>query len=562
MKLHSMAAARCAGLSLAAIGATMAPVAASPQNGTVRIARDTFGVPNIIATTDEAAYYGAGRAIAEDRLYQMYLAKAVVRGRTSRTFGPGVDDKNRKVDRNSRLMGWGRYCDEANGVPLGQAEQLIVDDLFAHNDIVDDNVGVVQESDVDPSLLQAMRDYAGGANPYSRKLRTDPTVTDVGVGGPKFRNAMAIGRVHTGTGTPTPYPILMTDPRVPVAIPSIFYKMHMVSPNFNVWGAAVPGSPNIPFGSTPDNAWTVTSLGLDQADLFKLNVDKSGSTWTYELDGAFLPMEENQEVVQVAGSSPDVYVHRRTVFGPVVTELSYDQSGATVDLDTQVSIKINGCNPTVFMQPPAANEEYALRAIPFARPDVYTERGFYDMYVVKSPDDISDFREALAGLSFPSINMVFANSGGGVGYVAVGSHPVRHPSQFLTGFAAQDGTKSYANWDVLLEHDYKPWVINPADGYVISGNHMPAGSWYPLPRLSSVAGDSRRALRTRQLVEGEIAIGDGITEAEVLAIHNDIIDPMTKHLVQVALDMQAEPGISLTGKALVALAHLRDNSSG
>src|SRR6185436_2853704 len=112
------------------------------------------------------------------------------------------------------------------------------------------------------------------------------------------------------------------------------------------------------------------------------------------------------------GGTEEVIRYRETVFGPVVTLIAEDVRG---------------------------EEQYALRAIPLAYPELSTTAGFLKMYRAGS---IESFRVALGGWQFPSANVVFANADGRIGYGAIGAWPVRAPSEFMAGFAAQDGTRS------------------------------------------------------------------------------------------------------------------------
>ena len=64
-------------------GATSAAAASQ-----VRIVRDGFGVPHIYGPDSESVAYGAGYAIAQDRLFQMDVLRAVAKGRLSEIFGP------------------------------------------------------------------------------------------------------------------------------------------------------------------------------------------------------------------------------------------------------------------------------------------------------------------------------------------------------------------------------------------------------------------------------------------------------------------------------------------
>lgn len=82
-----------AALVLALVTALMpAGAAGSP----VRIVRDRFGVPHVFGATAEDVAYGAGYALAQDRLWQMHIFRLVAKGRLSHLLGPLIvsGDKN------------------------------------------------------------------------------------------------------------------------------------------------------------------------------------------------------------------------------------------------------------------------------------------------------------------------------------------------------------------------------------------------------------------------------------------------------------------------------------
>nr|MBA3328698.1 penicillin acylase family protein [Solirubrobacterales bacterium] len=67
-----------------------------PRAG-VRITRDAFGVPSVVAATESDAWWGAGYAIAQDRLFQLELFRAATQGRLSEIVGRGRLDSDRIV---------------------------------------------------------------------------------------------------------------------------------------------------------------------------------------------------------------------------------------------------------------------------------------------------------------------------------------------------------------------------------------------------------------------------------------------------------------------------------
>src|SRR2546423_1559037 len=58
----------------------------TPRSG-VRIVRDTYGVPAVTGDTQSDAWWGAGYAMAQDRLFELDLFRAATQGRLSEIAG-------------------------------------------------------------------------------------------------------------------------------------------------------------------------------------------------------------------------------------------------------------------------------------------------------------------------------------------------------------------------------------------------------------------------------------------------------------------------------------------
>lgn len=61
------------------------------------ISRDEYGVPHIRAANLEQAFYQAGYAVAQDRLWQMENSRRVARGKMAEVFGPSFVASDREV---------------------------------------------------------------------------------------------------------------------------------------------------------------------------------------------------------------------------------------------------------------------------------------------------------------------------------------------------------------------------------------------------------------------------------------------------------------------------------
>ncbi len=67
------------------------------SEGEVRVVRDQYGVPHVYGQTSEDVAWGAGYALAEDRLWQMHLFRLVGEGRLSEFVGPLVVETDKGI---------------------------------------------------------------------------------------------------------------------------------------------------------------------------------------------------------------------------------------------------------------------------------------------------------------------------------------------------------------------------------------------------------------------------------------------------------------------------------
>jgi penicillin amidase len=68
------------------------------------IARNSYGVPSIYASSMTGVWFGAGWAQAQDRLVQLELTRRAVEGTLSAIFGPGPGDQNLNQDETVRTF--------------------------------------------------------------------------------------------------------------------------------------------------------------------------------------------------------------------------------------------------------------------------------------------------------------------------------------------------------------------------------------------------------------------------------------------------------------------------
>ncbi len=552
----------------------------------VEILRDPWGVPHVFADSDEGALHGLGYATAEDRAFQMTYSLRIIQGRLAEVVGKVKklhrDETSIDHDKKMRTFGFHRaaervagnldsdklallqaYCDGVNawftensdrlppmflqtGVehePWTPADCLAswwhigqffatdgTRDLIASRDRTarmraqfpqppadlpqmppDEAPAVVQRADVSDAWVQQVERYAD-----------EHGMTAVGeaAAGPKFSHAWVVGGEKTTTGSS----VLVSDPQTPVRNPSLFYEFHICGKSFNARGMGVAGSPIILIGFTDRVAWGMTALGADQADLFLLDTDRE-HPGAYRFDGRWRPMTVYEESIQVKGAEPIDFRVRETHLGPVATAYCFARPG---------------------------DGEVALKRIPLCETDRDTIEGALAMM---RASDAKAFDEALTGWRFPSANVVFGDVDGKIGYRALGAMPARSPKDPSHGRRAHYGQNADDDWQEMVPHQLQPHVMNPAAGYLYSGNHRTIGSWYPIPigAMTGTGGDTVRSWRLRERLERR----ERFTPGQVKAIHFETTNPARRDIVALGLHLEEQDGALLSLDALRSLDILR-----
>jgi hypothetical protein len=147
--------------------------------------------------------------------------------------------------------------------------------------------------------------------------------------------------------------------------------------------------------------------------------------------------------------------------------------------------------------------------------------------------DLESYRAAFGKVLTPQANAIFAtlddsDGQGHIGYSILGAIGKRAPNLFdgvdWGGRLPYDGSQSANDWQGALDVNERPHVIDPEEGWVMSANHLPVGSWfsdYAYTGIGSV-GDTLRSLRLRYLFAELLPAADSkLSPADVHAMHFD-----------------------------------------
>ena len=251
-------------------------------------------------------------------------------------------------------------------------------------------------------------------------------------------NSWAVSGSKTSTGKP----IFCNDPHLALGLPSIWFELHIHTPDFNAYGVSFPGMPGIMIGFNDYIAWGETNVGQDVEDLFKIQwVDKSRSK--YLVDGKEMDVTYRMEEIKVKGSKTIIDTVKYTIWGPV-----YNTS-------------LHG------------NHDLAMRWLCHDIPDTDEYNVFVNAMKCKSYEE---YLKSTEGYITPGQNFGFASVSGDVALRVNGRLPAKYEQD---GRFVEYGNNSKNNWQSWIPKNQNPQIINPKRGFISSANQVSADKTYP-----------------------------------------------------------------------------------
>ncbi len=447
--------------------------------GPITIRRDRHGIPMIEAADELDVFYGFGFCQGQDRSAQIELMKRAASGTLSELFGRFT----LRVDRLFRRAGLRHAAEEqlnvlsprvtsiitafVAGVNAGRTAGLPhrphefvllrsrpteftpVDVMailklqsFAIPSNWDSELArlMVLNLDGPDALLDLDPEYpawhrvaappAAVAGKAAERLAEDLAAFQETVGTGGGSNSWAI----SGTKTRSGRPILANDPHLAPIAPPHWYLARMQAPGWAVAGAALPGTPAIAIGHNGKCAWGITAGLTDNTDLFLERIGPDGRSVLQ--DGKYVPCETRKEVFRVRGGKAVEEEVLVTPRGPIISPALYGELDA-------ISMRAVWLDPLPLM-------------------------GFMGTPEAKT---FEEFRAPFAEWPILPLNLVYADTGGNIGYQLIGQAPRRRRGH---GTVPSAGWDPQSGWeDEGVPFDQMPRVINPSSGYVASANTQP-----------------------------------------------------------------------------------------
>ena len=446
----------------------------------VTIRRDRYGIAYIDAENDDDAWYALGFCQGQDRAFQLEQLLRIVRGTLSEIVGPG----GLAVDRLSRRIGFRLSAQRqleamddgtrraiesfARGVTAGatigcrrRAHEFALlrtaptpfdgadvlgavkltsfsmasnwDSELARLKILTED-GLEALEDLDPSYPEWCLVTSPPGAPAGEPLdhvAEDLAALAAATGQAGGSNAWAIAPSKTASGRV----IVANDPHLPPVIPPRWYLASVRTPEWSVAGACFVGGPGFLAGHNGFAAWGVTVGLIDNTDLFLEEIGPDRRS--VRVGNDLVPCEVRRETIRIKGRADVVEEVLVTPRGPIVSPALADGTGAVSLAATWLS----------------------------ARP--YT--GFLKAYRARS---FEEFRQTFESWPSVSLNVVYGDADGSVGWQLIGDAPQRRKGW---GTVPSPGWDPETGWlEDPAPFDGLPHLSDPGTGYVATANNRPA----------------------------------------------------------------------------------------
>lgn len=453
----------------------------------VKVVRDDKGVPHLTAKTDADLYRAQGFVQAQDRLFQMDLARRQASGRLAEVVGESAVDtdkffrtfslrsaaekseagysqeakqvlawyaegvnafmeqakKEGKLSYEFRLLGYepepwtpvdsltiGKYM----AYDLGGNWDMLAFRHWALNNLPDEEAKelIIKYPDNAKSIIAANK-----KTPVKVAGQFDASLLPHEFNGSN-------NWVVSGSKTESGKPLLADDPHLGLSTPSIWYQMHLESPTQNVSGVIFAGVPGIILGHNEKVAWGVTNVSPDVQDLYIETPNPSNAT-EYKYEGKWEEATVRDEPIKIKGGETVDFEVVETRHGPIISDLAFNKEKPTAVF----SMQWTALEPTLELQA---------------------------ILNINRAENWEQFETALEDFQAPAQNFVFASEDGTIAYKANGRIPIRKKGD---GQLPVPGDSKEYGWKGYIDYDKLPKVVNPDEGFIATANNEVVGEEYP-----------------------------------------------------------------------------------
>ncbi|MFP3917295.1 penicillin acylase family protein [Lysinibacillus telephonicus] len=453
----------------------------------VMVTRDGTGVPHIEANSDADLYRAQGYVQAQDRLFQMDLARRQASGTLAEVVGESAVESDKFFRtfslRNAAEKSWEGYNENSKQILQWYAEGVnaFINEVKGTSKLSYEFKLLGYEPEewtpIDSLTIGKYMAYDLGGNwslqafnHWALQNFTEEQVKELIINYPEdaktiieanLENPIEVAGafntdllpnefngsnnwVVSGERTESGKPLLADDPHLGLGTPSIWYQMHLQSPEQNVSGVIFPGVPGIILGHNEKIAWGVTNVGPDVQDLY-IETPNPDNPTQFKYDGKWEQAEVRKEPIKIKGGKTIDYEVVVTRHGPVISDFVFEEEQPTAVFS---------------MQWTALESTQELQAV----------IGY------NKASNWEEFEKALEDFKAPAQNFVFASTDGTIAYKANGNIPIRKAGD---GQFPVPGDSSEYGWEGYIPYEELPTVINPEEGYIVTANNKIIGDEYP-----------------------------------------------------------------------------------
>ncbi|WP_454717365.1 acylase [Caulobacter segnis] len=397
----------------------------------VRIRRDDWGVPHILGKTDADAAFGLGYAQSEDDFATLQDVVLATRGVLARDKGA----KAAPTDYVTALLDvW-----PTTNARYGQLPADLRKIMEAYADGVSVYAAKHPEKVKAGLLPLTGHDIEAGfifKQPFFYGLDTELkhlTAPQEKGPPPKGSNGLATAPSRSADGATR----LLVNSHQPYTGPVAWYEAVVESgQGWHVAGGFFPGAPFMLHGHNADLGWANTVSKPDLVDIYRLTINPQNKN-QYRLDGQWKDFDKRWVTLRVK------------LFGPIV-----------LPVKKAVLRSAHG---------PVLETDHGVFAIRYAGMGEWRQPLQY--WRLNRAKTVDEWRAAIATHAIPSLNYVYADKAGNIGFVHNGQYPNRTVQADWAGILP--GDRSGLVWQGYRPVEQSPQLWNPKSGLVFNSNNTP-----------------------------------------------------------------------------------------
>ena len=441
----------------------------------VTIRRDSFGIPHILAETEEAVAFGFGYAQAED--HGLIIARGLVsaRGEEAKYFGAGVENDfllklyeclgtaakdldgvgplHRKMV-EAYAEGLNFFFDRHRHELPSWIPRFTAVDIMANR-----RAGAIRQT-ASPEILDALqRKYppAGGKAEAARDVRNG--------GDTPGSNAFALAGSRTASGCP----ILVGNPHLDWS--SLYWEAQVTVPGVvDFFGSTLAGYPVLRAGFNERLGWVTTNNAPPLIGIFALPLDPRRADH-YLFDGESRPLIERRITVEVRNPDGSLRPETRTYWDSPAGKILYRTPEKAFAFDSTLL-------------------------------DAY--RSFEEFYDLSKTRSLDEYLRVLGRGWVPMSNFTYADAAGNILYYWNARLAARPDDGTEYGLDVPAGDGRYL-WTSLVSPSRFPRLLNPKGGYIQNCNNPP---WFtslrdpldPAEYIGYLEGEHELGLRPQAML--------------------------------------------------------------